>query len=152
MLSALDMLGFWKASSWLRSRPDPDEDDDQRVLLLPKDSHNAPLPSLHPKPRDGLPLTKVPQQRYVHFGIGGAGNTRKYDSPFPTRPLLGSNPPILSQVSRLHYCTSLLLITMHDYPNRATYRISVCDEQPVRVTPQRRHQLAQSKGGTRGAE
>ncbi|GFF31595.1 exo-beta-1,3-glucanase, putative [Aspergillus udagawae] len=69
------MLGFWKASSWLPSRPDPDEDDDQRVLLLPKDCHSIPLTSLRTGPRDGLPFTKVLQQRYVHFGIGGAGNT-----------------------------------------------------------------------------
>ncbi|KAF4286853.1 hypothetical protein CNMCM8689_001585 [Aspergillus fumigatus] len=69
------MLGFWKASAWLRSRPDPDEDDGQRDLLLPKDHHNILLASLRPRPRDGLPITKTSQQRYVHFGIGGAGNT-----------------------------------------------------------------------------
>lgn len=71
------MLGFWKASAWLRSRPDPDEDDGQRDLLLPKDHHNILLASLRPRPRDGLPITKTSQQRYVHFGIGGAGNTCK---------------------------------------------------------------------------
>jgi hypothetical protein len=100
------MLGFWKASAWLRSRPDPDEDDDQRVLLLPKDRHNIPLTSLRPRPRDGLPITKASQQRYVHFGIGGAGNRCKYGCAFASRPLVGSNPSILSSPDY----TSLLLI------------------------------------------
>jgi hypothetical protein len=101
------MLGFWKASAWLRSRPNPDEDDDQRVLLLPKDRHNIPLTSLRPRPRDKLPITEASQQRYVHFGIGGAGNTCK---------------------------------------------ASICDKQPIRLTPQGMHRLVQSKGGTREAE
>lgn len=69
------MPGFWKGPAWLKAKLAPE--DDQRPLLL------QPLstPFCLANSSKGNEVENHPsQERYVGFGIGGAGNIRKSDS------------------------------------------------------------------------
>lgn len=66
------MPGFWKGPIWLKAKLDPD--DDQRPLLV-REMRRSCAPTDRVKNPELAP--EAPQERYVGFGIGGAGNIRK---------------------------------------------------------------------------
>ncbi|KAL4805620.1 hypothetical protein BDV18DRAFT_141394 [Aspergillus unguis] len=70
-LHLIEMRDFWRPP-WMGSKASLG--DDQRDHLLPKTR------DVHQTPARATPLPTVkPQERYVGFGIGGAGNIRKSD-------------------------------------------------------------------------
>jgi glucan 1,3-beta-glucosidase len=68
------MAPFWK-SAWMKSKISLS--DDQRDQLLPNKSQES---NLNQPTADETPSQPTAsKERYVGFGIGGAGNIRKYD-------------------------------------------------------------------------